>query len=916
MKKLQQFYILKFSSSRLKKENYNIKITLDEARMNNEVISITNSQLIRRHFILKGINFSQQELEELQAELKKLKRQKNSPSNKFQIETLKTKIDNILFLEDFISIEFDNKTHYLQVLKRKGFYINGIRFTPFMASAGMIRKNTALFMNNNYKHTLMDILENGRNESAEIVPAKLGAYFSLYSSSTLPVSFPKILVVPDKELATKQMVNFVTYQGVDTDDKIETIEKEVKTNAWDGQGLISPGLAQQWSEEMEMDYVFSGAVIRAPFLKGLVTVFDFHQFAREIAHTEYVTDIYGEIKSINDVELIISESMFKLWNAYQSTTDYVNKCHENKLGFGVSLTNPEVEKSYSRTSYQFLQILDLSDSDIANLCEPSVNWFRDISGETPEKMLLYATGEKGLTPEKFQQMESPIKALLINPQLSNDRYIQKRFISSINKRKKESYMGSILINANYQFMIGDPYYQCAHIFNIMDKIEPLLLNKQHYSHYWMEKGISKVGAIRSPIVHHSEFNVLNFKNTEETKKWFRHIKSGIIFPTNGVGLDCAIHGGADFDGDLVCTINNPIMSAGQIPGLPIMYESAKSPKQPTDLHNDTEQVHSQLNGYNSKVGFATNISSALYTMLANFDKGSQEYETIQNRLIIGRVIQGEIIDSVKGLEVPPFRNHWTKWKRITKDMTPEEKKYWKENNEVVCQVRPAYFRFLYPHYMKKYQEEVARYDTYAKLTFGKSIEEISKQQRKSQEERKLLNDFERFSFFLDNNSVVNLISRYMRTTVTLVNRYSAKNSRHADYQELLKNDFVPNAFLLKQMEEMLEEYKLFKKGLWKNPEDYFDNLSQFLEYLRKKCFVHISSNESELASYAVLATYKNQVTYVDFAWKMFGDGIVLNLLEKSNGSFHFPVEDENGEIEYLWNKYTMKEFSLEELNEN
>jgi len=27
----------------------------------------------------------------------------------------------------------------------------------------------------------------------------------------------------------------------------------------------------------------------------------------------------------------------------------------------------------------------------------------------------------------------------------------------------------------------------------------------------------------------------------------------------GIGMDCAIHGGADFDGDLICTINNDII---------------------------------------------------------------------------------------------------------------------------------------------------------------------------------------------------------------------------------------------------------------------------------------------------------------------------------------------------------------------
>ena len=200
MLKLQQFYILKFSSERLKKSNYNIDISFDNARKNSEVITINNSELLRALFRFKKIEFSQKELDNLLYLRKKLKKSENNEKNRLEIKNITEKIEKILFVEDFVNIEFTNKSHYLAILKRKGFYINGIKFTPFLASAGMIRKNTAMFINNNIKHQLMDVLENGRNESVPMVAAKFGAYFSLYASSTLPVSFPKFAVVPDKEI--------------------------------------------------------------------------------------------------------------------------------------------------------------------------------------------------------------------------------------------------------------------------------------------------------------------------------------------------------------------------------------------------------------------------------------------------------------------------------------------------------------------------------------------------------------------------------------------------------------------------------------------------------------------------------------------------------------------------------------------
>ena len=914
MLKNQQFFILKFNSDRLKKSNYNIEISVDEAIKNSELITINNSELIRTLFKLKKINYSQKEIDDLLILKKKIKKAENTEKNKKKLEDITGKIEKILFIEDLVNIEFKNKSHYVNILKQKGFYINGIRFTPFMASAGMIRKNTAMFINNNVKHQLMDILENNRDESVPIAPSKFGAYFSLYSSSTLPVSFPDFAVVPDKEIESIRNIDFVTYKGVDQDDDVNNITTSIKTNAWDGQGLISPKLAEKWSREVELDYVFSGAIIRAPYLKGLVVTFDFHKFAEEVAKSYEFIDIYGNNVDIRNIELIISESMFKLWNGYKDLDTYIGSCHYNNLGFSIAKVNPKKEKSHSRTSYQFLQVLDLTDVEIAKLCEPTIDWVRSISGESQQDMVIYSAGEHAFEKEDFKKLDGPLKAILINPDLSNDRYIQKKFKKSLSKKKKESYMGSILINANYQFMIGDPYYQACHVFKLDEKEHaPLLKEGEHYCKYWLDKNINTVVAIRSPIVHHSELGILNFKNDDKVKKWYSHIHSGVIFPANGIGMDCAIHGGADFDGDLICTINNEIMMKGRIPGIPILYASKTVEKKIVDSRDDDEQVNAQLNGHNSKVGFATNISSSLYSLLNEFPLGSKEHETIQKRLKIGRVIQGEIIDGVKGLDVPPFRNHWTKTKKIPSNIPPEEKEELELFNRIACKVRPVFFRFLYPHYMTAYNKEIKKYNIYSHLKFDKSFKDVLNSSSRTPEENELVSSYKEHTFFLDNDSIVNKISRYMRTNIALINRYTAKNAKECDWSILKDASHELNPYHLSLMKSYLQEYKAFKRGLRYDLKDSYENLASFILYLKKECAINISSNESELADYGVEVTYNGELGMVEFAWRMFEDGLLQNILQNSSGKFHFPVQDDNGDIEYLWNRYSLKEFSVEDL---
>lgn len=912
MKKLQQFFILKFSSDRLKKCNYNINISLDNARINSEVITINNSELLRTLFRYKKIDFDQNELEKLLILQKRLKKAENTEKNRIKLKETIEKIEKTLFVEDLVSIEFKHKTHYLNILKKGGFYVNGIRFTPFMASAGMIRRNTALFINNNIKHPLMDILENGRDENVPMVNAKFGAYFSLYSSSTLPVSFPRIAVVSDKKIETLRKVDFVTYKGIGEDDDVVEKNYKLETNAWDGQGLISPRLAKQWSDELELDYMFSCAIIRAPFTKGLVTVFDIEKFANRIAKNYFFDDVYGNKQDVRYIDLIISESMFKLSDAYINTDDYIRNCKRNNLGFSITKVNQKKEKSHSRTSYQFLQVLELNDWDIANLCEPTINWFRDISGNSPENMLLYATGEHDFDLKEFNKLDIAVKAILLNPTLSRDKYIQNRFIKTISKKKKESFMGSILINANYQFMIADPFYQACHIFNIEQ--EPMLKDGEHYSEYWLKRGINKICAIRSPIVHHSEFNVLDLQDREDTKEWFEYIHSGIIFPANGIGMDCAIHGGADFDGDLICTINSKTMLKGKVHGIPIVYESQKAEKTIVDSRDDKTQVECQLNGYNSKVGFATNISSSMYTMLEEFPMGSDEKEAILKRLKIGRVIQGEIIDGVKGLHVPPFREHWTKYQRITKDMTPEEVAKWEFNNKILCKIRPAFFRFLYPHYMTRYNKEIKKYNIYSHLAFKKSFSDILKSKNRTDEEENMVQEYKTHSFFLDNNSVVNRISRYMRANLGLIGKYSTKSSRDFDYTILQNQNNILTEKNISMMNSYLQEYKTFKKSLRNDiTMTSYTNIDSFISYLRKQCLWYISPNEAELADYAIEVTYGGEISMVEFAWRMFPEGLIENIIQKSSGIIRMPIQDDDGEIEYLWNKYTIKEFSLEDL---
>ena len=121
---------MKFKSSRLRDSNYKIKkITLDDARQNQEVIRLSNSELIRAIQRIRGIDFNQSYLDEL---LQKKKKRKHSLS-------LNEEIDKLLYIEDIIDVEFDDARHYETVSTKKDIWINGKKYVRLLCSAGMGR---------------------------------------------------------------------------------------------------------------------------------------------------------------------------------------------------------------------------------------------------------------------------------------------------------------------------------------------------------------------------------------------------------------------------------------------------------------------------------------------------------------------------------------------------------------------------------------------------------------------------------------------------------------------------------------------------------------------------------------------------------------------------------------------------------
>lgn len=550
MQKLQQFYVLKFNSSRLKKDKYNININIKSARKNGELIALGDNQVLRSIRKIKGKEVDLDFVNELFKERRRITRRKKCIENKQKILQIDKDIDNLLFIPEYVSVVIDKHSDYKHMIEHK-FTINGKKYVRLLCGAGNARRNTVFFVQEDIYEELDKILRNG-HKPLKITESKYNAYYALSNSATYSVSEPRVCVVPDKEIQMKKRIDWVTES--EPDDIIEEQERELTFNLWDGMGICSPELAEQWSQDLDLDYVPCCFCIRNYFVKGMVCVFDFHKFSKEVADKHIITDLYGNEVDTNDIDMIITESQFKLWKGYDSWQHYLDCCKENGGRWGVTKFTPKEDKTAVFTNYQFLQVLNLdTPKKIKELCEPTVEWFDKITSQDSNYSLLYLLGslcDKPLNEMEteefmdiFNTLEPSVRALILNRDLINDTYIKTKLARSLNRKIEESYLGKLMVNGNFQFMISDPYALAEHIYGL--EVKGLLKEHEHYSQYWNNRNVSKVVAMRAPLTYSSEANLLNLQNNDKVNEWYKYLYSGIIH--NVWGVDCMQYADGDFD---------------------------------------------------------------------------------------------------------------------------------------------------------------------------------------------------------------------------------------------------------------------------------------------------------------------------------------------------------------------------------
>lgn len=426
-----------------------------------------------------------------------------------------------------------------------GFVYQDERYIPFTASAGQIRNKKMVFIKEstweNFKLALMcgltiEDINNSKEEGCNI--NKFLAYLALTASATDEWEDFNI----DQCIVLNDYVTTINNAKVDYISK-ERKSREIKIRDENGDyiknedGSIQTQKEKYWlladkAEERTMNIEIThsdgcGWILpdlsnknfqcRLPWVKGLLTSVDFIAWCDEYNSGNYkVMDIYGEKWDLKEdnIKVVFFKSQFKMHQYYKSWQDYKDKFKKYSCKAGkCNIENNKFKNS--NFNYQMWQTLENVDNRIIKkFTNPTYKLITKAYTDKNTMLKLLGAMKENTNMNYLQQ------ALLLYPELIQDKYIKNKVSEALSKKKKEAKYGKIQIHsAYYTFIIPDIFAWMQYVFLGKDKVTGLLKDGQVYCKLFDSEKYSKLLTNRSPHLGKEHCPRKNVSNCN-IKKWF------------------------------------------------------------------------------------------------------------------------------------------------------------------------------------------------------------------------------------------------------------------------------------------------------------------------------------------------------------------------------------------------------------
>lgn len=547
--------------------------------------------------------------------------------------------DTLLVVQVYYFDVFKDISYY-------GFMYKGEKYKYFTSSAGQIRKKKAVFIKesiwDNIEKSIMCGLTIDRiNEKGGNNVNKHLAYMALTNSATdewKEFDINKSIVIHDFETDV-----YGTYDFVDERDYSITSKTDyVPIPHTDGAGMVLPSVSRK-------NFMF-----RAPWIKGLLGVFDFIKFIKVNNYSPIIKDIYGKEHDVikEDIQVIFTKSQFKMAKYYNSWNEY--KEYYKKYHCSAGRCNIEEDRiKNAKINYQMLQTLtNITDEEIDLLASRSVERITNVcsSKETMLDIL-------GVTPYNTN-MTAFQKAIKIYPPLLSDTYAKDVIREIKDSLLKKYRSGKLEVAGKYTFILPDFYAACEYWFGHIDNPDGLLNDKEVFC--WLFKHFDKLDCLRSPHLykeHAIRFNIANDvygERVEKIREWF--VTDGLYASTHDLISKILMY---DVDGDkslVVADTNFVRIAERNMNGIvPLYYNMRKA--EPTELNNKT--IYAGLNQAftGGNIGIYSNNISKIWNHEVFIDGTEEEKKEAIDIVKLLCMENNFSIDQAKTLYMPA-RAEW------------------------------------------------------------------------------------------------------------------------------------------------------------------------------------------------------------------------------------------------------------------
>ena len=850
---------------------------------------------------INGVGDIEPLVAEIKSEIRYIKRQEASVRNRRRVRALYEQLDELQFKPDYMCLVIDREKDYWRACK--GFVINGIKYVRLLGTNGGIKNSTIVFVSERIAPELRRRIDNGRDKTKELVPAKLEAYQALVCSGSEPVSFPRGVAVVD-DCMTKFLSDVITIRDDEPGEPVMEFVKgyEIELDESDGYGIMLPSLAQRWSEDLGLDYLVSGVNTRFCWEKGMVFTFDFLDFADKVAGRRVIKDAWGDDVDLTNVDLILTTSMVKLWDSYPSCEEYLRNRIENGYTFCVTKECPKSLEKERSLNYQFIQSYDLDDQQVEELISPTIDEIHDILRMDWRKSVLFLKGTH-LNEDNVDRIDPDFaKAIMIDQRMMNDPFVRKKIYYLIKKRITDAKIGVIKVHGNFSIISGDPFALCQNMFGM--EVTGLLRAGEVYNRYWLDAGADKVVCFRAPMTCHNNIRLMNVNQTSAAKYWYRYMNTCTLLNA----WDTATHAlnGADKDGDLVLLTDNKVLieNTRELPALMCMQRRAAK-----CIPSDEDMIRSNIMSFGDDIGKITNRITSMFDVQAGFEKGSPEYEMLEYRIRCGQNYQQNSIDKAKGIISEPMPKEWYDRSAVfSADATDEEIEF---NANIVADKKPYFMRYIYPTMMKQY-------NTYINNTSKKALREfrVPLDELLAKDEDNLTEAEKTFLFYYRSRMPVGVnpcvMNRICRRFEEEFDGYLSKYKPTQKFDHnILKSGVEYTSSQRNAIEKIysaynarVQDYMLHAKKERVDDDDVANSRAVMVEEFRAEC-VKAWPRADVLCDILVDICYSKESSK-QFLWDIAGEEVISNLIKNNGNTMTYPTLDDDGDIIFGGERFTFR----------